>query len=447
MNIDKLISKYLDGELTEQEDNELRNLISSDEEARDIFNSYIDIHIAAKEDAKSIVTPEDIKEETEDKVMMAILKGNPTVQKSKFGLSIFNIFPKQLVSMVAVLLLISFANISDFNKVLEGLPKFSKSDMLINVPLVESYDLAEGIAYTNTNSSSDYNTYRETVNSSSDEENMSLTSPYTEAESNQNTTQNSVLADDNTTESEDISSVEQIDRSIYSDNTEETDTQNYEVFEEQVSGAISPAISSMSQGANSSNIEFGEINNRIRFDQNNLTVNNIQLTTFTAQPFQLYGFDDNANASMSSYSQAISITMNEKTKVGLEIGYSDISYLGEMFTTTKVLDKYGRETGQIFRVRSESDKDYALYWGQLFLQTELIKVDNFDMGVRLGFGMSEEGFNTNSKVIAGYEIIDGIKLTAGTEFSYFTASLPQLVNSYTDNFYSFSMVYGLQFSF
>lgn len=438
MNIDKLISKYLDGELTESEDNELRNLISTDEEARDIFNSYIDIHIAAKEDAKSIVTPQDIKEDTEDKVMMAILKGNPTVAKGKSGLNIFNIFPKQLVSMVAVLLVISFVNISDLDKVINGLPGFSKSDMVMTVPVVESYDVTNSTtSYSNSNIAAEPNNNDRITTSNSEIENLV----------DANNTQNNSIASVDNTNNEEISSIEQFDRSLYTNKEEVDKKQNYEVFEEQINSAVSPAISTISQGANASNIEFGEINNRIRFDQSNLAVNNIQLTTFTSQPFQLYGFDDNANASMSSYSQAVSITMNEKTKVGLEIGYSDISYLGEMYTTTKVLDKYGRETGQFFRVRSESDRDYALYWGQVFLQTELLEVDNFDMGVRLGFGMSEEGFNTNSKVIAGYEILDGIKLTAGTEFSYFTASLPQLVNSYTDNFYSFSMVYGLQFSF
>jgi hypothetical protein len=438
MNIDKLISKYLDGELTEHEDNELRNLISTDEEARDIFNSYIDIHLAAKEDAKSIVTPQDIKEETEDKVMMAILKGNPTVAKSKSGLNIFNIFPKQLVSMVAVLLVISFVNISDLDKLIDGLPSFSKSDMVMSVPVVESYDVVSDVNY-NRNST--------LAAATNNNENLDISNLENENQNDANNPQDIDIISEGNYKSEEISTIEQFDRSLFTDTDEEENNQSYEVFEEQINGVISPVISSSVQGSNASNIEFGEINNRIRFDQNNLAVNNIQLTTFTAQPFQLYGFDDNANASMSSYSQAISITMNEKTKVGLEIGYSDISYLGEMYTTTKVLDKYGRETGQFFRVRSESDRDYALYWGQLFLQTELLKVDNFDMGVRLGFGMSEEGFNTNSKVIAGYEILDGIKLTAGTEFSYFTVSLPQLVNSYTDNFYSFSMVYGLQFSF
>jgi len=438
MNIDNLISKYLDGELTEKEDNELRSLISTDEEARDIFNSYIDIHIAAKEDAKSIETPEDVKNDTEDKVMMAILSGAPTVEKTKFGLSIFGIFPKQLVSMVAVLLVISFVNISDFNKVLIGLPTFTKSNFVMNVPVVESYEVKS-------NSFTKSNELQSIVSKNEVD--------LIEGQTVEQVAQNQLVATDadktefEVEETDAISSISQLDKSTTTDETEDNSfPQDYNVFEEDYNNAISPVITNMNQGNSTSNIEFGEVLNRVRFNQNNLVVNNIQLTTFTSQPFQLYGFNDKANASMSSYSQAVSITMNEKTKVGLEIGYSDIAYTGEIYTRTKILDKYGRETGQSFRIRSESDKEVALYWGQLFLQTELLKVDNFDMGIRLGFGMSEQGFNTNSKVIAGYSIIDGVKLTAGTEFSYFTASLPYLVNSYTDNFYTFSMIYGVQFS-
>src|SRR5690606_24961107 len=105
MNIDNLISKYLDGELSEAEDLKLRNIITSNDKARDIFNSYIDLHIAAKEDAKSIQTPADLKSDTEDLVLMNIMNATAAPAKVSKGLNIFNLFPRQLASMVAVFLL------------------------------------------------------------------------------------------------------------------------------------------------------------------------------------------------------------------------------------------------------------------------------------------------------------------------------------------------------
>jgi len=438
MNIDNLISKYLDGDLSEAEDLKLRNIITSNEKARDIFNTYIELHIASKEDAKSIQTPADLKSETEDKVLMAIMSASAAPAKVSRGLNIFNLFPKQLVSMVAVLLLISFTYTSDFNIFKSSLPAYDKAELLMNVPFINSTDISDrdqNLALVNSQPNRSINTNnninKQVLVNDIDENNNSIAKINTEMTSNYSFIDNS----DKQTLVQDFIALE--------DNSVEI---NYDDKGGKYDISL-PTLSLQSDNSSTSNIQFGAINDRIRPTQNNLAINNIQVTAFTSSPYTLYGFDEGADASMNSFSQAISISVNSKTRVGLEIGFSDIAYRGETFTTTKILDLYGRETGQNLTIRTERDKDYALYWGQMFIQSELFRLNDFDLGMRLGFGLSTEGFNTNSKVLASYEIIDGIKLTAGTEFTYFTVSLPQVVNAYTDNYYSFAMLYGLQFNF
>lgn len=431
MNIDNLISKYLDGELTENEDLQLRNLISSDDTARDIFNTYIDFHIAAKEDAKTVTTPEDLKSETEDLVMMAIMSASAMPAKPPRSLNIFNLFPRQLVSMVAVLLLITFTYTSDMNIFKYITPSYSKADMSMEVPVVSSREVSVSTA---DNSAS--NTVSQSVVSNTSDEvivDSDASTTDLEAISIANVEPISKVTQRNTLT---IKESNENTRVIASDNSEELTVKN-----------LNPTFTILDENTNSSNMQYGDIGNKLGLQQNNIAINNIQLTAFTSSPYTLYGFDDKANASINSYSQAVSVNLNDKTSVGLEIGYSDIAYRAETFTHTNVLDKYGRETGQQIVFRTERDKDYAMYWGQMFVQSQLYKIDNFDLGLRLGLGISESGLTSNSKLLASYELVSGIKLTAGTEFNYFTVALPQLVNSYTQNYYSFSMVYGLQFNF
>lgn len=441
MNIDNLISKYLDGELSEAEDLKLRNIITSNEKARDTFNSYIDLHIAAKEDAKSIQTPADLKSETEDLVLMNIMKATAAPAKVSKGLNIFNLFPRQLASMVAVFLLISFTYTADFRSFEGMLPTFDKPELSMSIPVVKSNDVT--------------NEMTNVINSSSNiiRNSNALASSNNVNEENESNQPLSISSNN-----ELISSV-QIEKEITSlkaDNSKEeginsgfsslSEDRSYVNTEENYDVAL-PTINLQNDNTSTSNMQFGAINDKLSLTQNNLAINNIQLTAYSSNPYTLFGFDKDAEASLKAYSQAISISVNSKTRVGLEIGFSDIAYRSETFTSTRILDLYGRETGQQLVIRTERDKDYSLYWGQMFIQSELYKIENFDVGVRFGFGLSTDGFNTNSKLLASYEIIDGIKLTAGSEFTYFTVSLPQVVNAYTDNYYSFAMLYGLQFNF
>jgi hypothetical protein len=57
MNLDKLISKYIDGELSIKEDLILRELIANDKDAKAAFDSDINLHYLLQNDAKSIEVP------------------------------------------------------------------------------------------------------------------------------------------------------------------------------------------------------------------------------------------------------------------------------------------------------------------------------------------------------------------------------------------------------
>lgn len=63
MILDVLISRYLDGELTPEEDAELRSLIAADIEAKEAFDAAILLHIAMRCEDDTVV-PDDVREDT-----------------------------------------------------------------------------------------------------------------------------------------------------------------------------------------------------------------------------------------------------------------------------------------------------------------------------------------------------------------------------------------------
>lgn len=63
MILDVLISRYLDGELTPEEDAELRSMIAGDVEAKEAFDAAILLHIAMRCEDDTVV-PDDVREDT-----------------------------------------------------------------------------------------------------------------------------------------------------------------------------------------------------------------------------------------------------------------------------------------------------------------------------------------------------------------------------------------------
>ncbi len=114
MSLNKLISKYLDSELTSKEDAALRSLLSEDEVAKDKFDAAVHLHIAFREDAKSIKAPEGLVRETEDIVLMEILN-QPTVVMTSKRLKRSYFYSPYVLGMLVIFFLSSVIEIHDLN--------------------------------------------------------------------------------------------------------------------------------------------------------------------------------------------------------------------------------------------------------------------------------------------------------------------------------------------
>ncbi|CAN5459430.1 hypothetical protein BH10BAC6_BH10BAC6_05470 [soil metagenome] len=69
MILDLLISRYLDSELTEEEDRELRSITSADPEAREAFDQAVLLHIAMRCEDPEIDVPADLVQDTRSLVL------------------------------------------------------------------------------------------------------------------------------------------------------------------------------------------------------------------------------------------------------------------------------------------------------------------------------------------------------------------------------------------
>lgn len=69
MILDLLISRYLDSELTEEEDRELRSITSSDPEAREAFDQAVLLHIAMRCEDPEVDVPADLVRDTRSLVL------------------------------------------------------------------------------------------------------------------------------------------------------------------------------------------------------------------------------------------------------------------------------------------------------------------------------------------------------------------------------------------
>ncbi len=80
--VDVLITKYLDGDLTSAEDRALRDLLSEHPDAKIAFDESVAIHHAIREDAETLVAPPELVDQTEEAVLMRIFGEAPAATVS-----------------------------------------------------------------------------------------------------------------------------------------------------------------------------------------------------------------------------------------------------------------------------------------------------------------------------------------------------------------------------
>lgn len=461
MNLDKLISKYLDGELTEREDELLRREISESPEKKELFDSATMIHLAIREDAESINPPEELVRDAEDAVLMKIMSQNAQTANAApfrwrnyfaaaavlliaFSLSVFRIDNMQLayrsefsiagdplavVEMLAPKKLASPAqkvmpvNVMPVNR------NNSKAETQIAKDIAFASSSAERNAKTNNNSANNINAKPTKI----DFPEPTATTDFAAAENR--------------------SEIEIIDHA-----TEEINVSDY--FGSNRNGGPAQNFSTLAPiVANGDRLGgYGSIS-RLTLQPEAFAKTQIIASTMFASDLLRGGFNNDGGALLNHFAQSVAYQISPEESYGLEFGFSQLTF-SEMVSINVPVSQASSEgiveainpvtgEGATVSVPFKIRHSRTLYWGAAFYERLLLDAGDLTARVRFGAGGSNDGPLGYARLTGSYEVFSGFYITAGADGRLFEATLPSFNHSIAgdDMKSSLSLIYGLQFKF
>lgn len=444
MSLELLISKYIDGELSSQEDEQLRSIIKNDSLAREKFNKTVELHLDLLEDADTIVVPPALLKKTEDRIMMEILKQAP-VYKFNDSKKKFNY--QNLYKYAAAVLIFLFSAVLTIR---DG--AFQLSDIFS-----ESGILNE--AATEDVKSNDINSLDKSVKNISSAKSVGKKSI---ARREVNSVINVAAINENTENSFSGESVrsanaepQNTDQTIFGNVAIDTDINNNITSD----NGNTPIVNYQSNNADINNVKNYELNNlpSVPFsfgDRFPMEFNEIHLTSFVSHDFMHTGIKTHDNTSIINYSQSIAYSIDDKSRVGLEVGLTEFNF--DMTRYVKVPASTGKNSKVEVLDPSKDNLGYILvpvqvqelekiYWGSVFYERTLFNNDWISLSGRLGLGSTSDGIMGLLRFSAKYMVINGIYLSAGTEGRLFNMDIPLAGINGTAS--SISFIYGVHFQF
>ncbi len=440
MNLDYLISKYIDGELTQSEDALLRKLLKEDKFSKHQFDMSVELHLDLIEDRDSITVPTDLYVRTQEAVLMKILASAPEImpitklKKQRFSTQLYS-----LVAMIAFFIIVTVFTISDNN-------------------------LKRIIEFSNTNNSQLSSIKQDDVNSNFSNQSIKKQTKVNKGKSNKLAEFSNISFNDN------LNIIE--DNNLRLHNQEIAETNIFNDINNNEFDEINNIKDNISINNNSKNYNLLEqFDNKLQnhsFENNVLTNNplqnsliisseltSIQLTTFVSQDFARMGIATSSNNPIISMSQSLGYNINDKSSFGIEFGIIELQY----DYTKEIPVNNSISTQNSFGVNSplEGAQEPKIYipvklnhqqqtiWGMAFLDTKLFTYENFSLNGRLGLGATDDGPIGLSRILAKYRLFDYFILTIGAEGKIFMLKTP-LLESTKSTISSYGFVYGVQFN-
>ncbi len=450
MNLDELISKYLDGDLTEDEKSQFTKTLSEDGRAREKFDSAMSLHIAFREDAESINPPKKLIDQTEDLIMMKIFAKAPENKKRKPLLWL----NPQMIAAAIVLLIFVFI-----------------------------FEIDQNINSSNTKSTVNQNIAYKVFNEQSEKEFQSK-KDFRELQQT-STIQSNQMVKRTKRQLTSLNEINVVDKNISNGNNDLMN--NALAFRSQELSSINPEQKVLKNESNDlvQTNEFKENpkNNILAFktnlndnkiinfnDLSQITIANneeninqkkgqsISLSSFLGTDIVRGGMT-NDNSMISHFSQAVSYEIDDDESFGFEVGFSQYAYdekaeitvkknIGNLPTNSSI---ESNESGidfsiaypQIVNVKSNTQ----ILWASAFYERLLYEIGEMDFVTRIGAGFSNDGLIGYSKIFMQYQLFSGVKFTIGAEGRLFQAQINKFVDQKSNIKSSATLIYGLQFTF
>lgn len=460
MNTEKLISKYLDSNLTNEEDAILRYAINNDVKAKKAFEQSVHIFSIMKKDARDIRVPKKLFSNTEDIIMMkyidsanANLRAVPVKRNYKYA---YNLIAASVCFLFLNLFFISELKYNPMmnNVDTETTPAYKyntielSDDLLLNNEQVISNEQKNDKIYNQKVINENIlNETRKIIDLTNNDKVIS--------EINNNTYEGNDLEQEIKYPSTVLNSVE-----LGMVNTELTDNQesNELQFLQQVEETVLADNILLSKEnyniLNNNNIKNTNLNNIREFK---LSTNAININSFFGTDIIRSGISDDQDAFITNFSQSVTYAITNSHSVGVEFGYSNYAYNENFESQGTNNNKIKNSSGTIFEVNdlrtTPLEFDYKslsfntnkqIYWGAAYY--ELLMLDNsiFSLQSRIGAGLTEEGPLSYGRIFSCYRLFKGFNITIGTEGRVFYSRFPEISQTSKELKATFSIIYGFQ---
>jgi hypothetical protein len=440
MNPEYLISRYLDGELTPQQDEELRQMLANDSTAREIYDAALNLSINAREDALSIQTPKDLFEETEDLIMMKIMSEAPAI------IELYpkkNLYPRYITTIAAVLLL-AFVSISDFQfgSYLVRNDRQSDSRSIIPGGEIKNQAIDGNVPESRSTAMAVTTRRNETISGESESSDLLATNSAENINSDITGPDGINLPAEEQTKESPANEVFLSEPApalpvFYFDNN-----LNDDIFSTKPGYVNSPK--NTSTGVN----PFEEPKPK--------SGDEVELSTFLATSVIQNGSANLQNNVNTSISQSVAYALKSGNKIGVELGYSELTFAEEVTINVPTISM--KKSTTIESTNFSSPSDYTTYsmnlehtramvWGAAFYEQRLFKTAGLSLNGRLGLGGATDGPMGFARLFARYEVIPAVSLTFGADARMLYSTYSSVPDYAQGIMTSGSMVYGLQIRF
>jgi|GEM_PF-7030412 len=476
MNLDKLISKYLDGELNSAEDKQLRSLIVDDNDAKEEFESAIELNHFFKSEQENIDLPLDLESETEDLVMMKILSDAPERKRKVFAF--FNSYASVAASFLLAFFIFMYS--FDLDETSTQLPSTNQSPITSNDNFNSNKNTPINNQNSNSNNSLAINSItksNETINSPKD---IAIENTIANLNSTSKITK-TITKTIEITKNPPINKNKELD--IASNNEKNTQLSNQPLSYiqnelNQESNLIENTNYSYNQSSNQDNISTTQFENSsnipsnytsytnefstnsnyelpsLSSHENSFNTEKLQLSTSTGFDLSQSGFNAKNKNSVVHFSQAISYEVSNKASVGIEFGYSEYLFDTQKSITIPYgslsgdqLDNLGsyqtNNNGIISKI--DIEQTHYLFWGTIFYDYNLNITNDISLTTRMGIGSSKEGPVGLGRLSASYQIYDLIELKMGLEGRMFKSNLSMIDIRNQSLRMSTSLIFGINF--
>jgi hypothetical protein len=455
MNIDDLISQYIDGDLSEREDERLRSALSEDSDKKKEFDFAVNLHYAMKEDAKNIQIPSALVSDTQDRILMRIMNEKPLIQKQIDRKK----FAYRAISAAAAVILFGFSMIKDLPEVRDTYTanKLAKTELTANDK--SSSSRSNDRINTQNGSEIKHSKAQRSVQYKSD---LVAVVKNTGISSLVDKDAMKALAPENGGKSADVSEpVLSINSDLpksksmnEAENRDETNfassqSRNYFASKNQFAltagddNKVSPVFTNQNYRFNSELLEsLGESVNT-----------KIETNTYISS--NIYNNVSSKGATtLASLTQSIGVRLNENSAIGFEFGYMNF----QRFNTKDILVR--DENGNLYsdnlntrnpgvpvptiRVPFTFKQDFRIFLGAMFYEFNALDAGFLKINTRLGIGGTKAGLINFGRLTAAFNIYNGITANIGVDAKLFQSELG-LDNPRKDWRHSFSIVYGLKF--